>query len=111
MEELPEAGRGDVIRHEGRRGRVVRVGGGGGSWYGALHHKKVLPIFRILSTDATYYLFLVCFHLNSIFGSRHAELGSYPSLSISHGWRRRFLFNFSSRSTHRLGWNYAAITL
>lgn len=35
---------------------VAGGGVGGGSWDGALHHKKVLPILGILSTSATYYL-------------------------------------------------------
>lgn len=56
---------------EGRvdKGRKVVGGVGQGA---TLHHKKVLPILGILSTDATYYLSrLLSFKF--IFGLRHMK--------------------------------------
>lgn len=65
----------------------------GGGRDAALHHKKVLPILGILSTDATYYLSrLLSFKF--IFGLRHME-GKLPkSLNESRKNKKRFLFNF-----------------
>lgn len=51
---LHEAGRIDVIRDEERGGLRGQRGSGWG--VAALHHKNVVPILGILSTNATYYL-------------------------------------------------------
>lgn len=55
---LPGTGRIDVIRHKGwlREKEVEEERGGGEGRDTALHDKEVLPILRILCTDAGYYL-------------------------------------------------------
>lgn len=88
--------------------------GGGWGRGAALHHKKVLPILGILSTDATNYLSrLLSFQF--IFGLRHME-GKLPkSLNESQFKKkkkeRRGFYLISSPGTSPFRWKYFPITL
>lgn len=102
---LPIAGRIDVIRDEERGGVCGQRGGGlGGCGLLLCIIKRLFPSWGF-SARTLHTAFLICFHLN-LFLAWDTWKRSYPRPSISHGWRKGFLFNFL-----QFRWKYSPITL